>query len=117
MEKSETQLYKYVDLNNLFKKNINLFGGKVEVRQPTLGTVLEARDEEDPKSALVRIMIEYCFVPGTDEKVFEEADKDAILNFPVGGWFSEFNSAVGELTNIDFDKAEKDLEARPTAKP
>jgi len=90
-------------------KVIELFGQEVEVRQPTLAQINKlgkaSADERTP--ALVRIMIEYIYVPGTDTKVFDAADAESLATMPSGKWLSDLNSAIEELTGVNVKDAEK----------
>ena len=93
-------------------KIIDFMGEDVEVRQPTVRQVQELAKEarkEDSDAILLSIM-EYCYVPGTEEKVFEIADKENLLNLPVGDWLNNLNQAIEEMTGIDVKVAEKNLE-------
>ncbi len=92
---------------NFRKEEITLFGAIVELRQPTLGQILEAQEQEDRKVALLKLLVEYCFVPGTEERVFEEADLDAIMNMPFSKDVEKLNEVMLGLTNIDVLGAEK----------
>jgi len=88
-------------------KVIQLFGEDVEVRQPSIGEVLEAReDSTSDRDTLVSLMVRYCYVPGTTERIFEETDSGAIMEWPIGKWFTDFNNAISELTDIDVVSAE-----------
>jgi hypothetical protein len=94
-------------------KEITLFGQKVELHQPTLGQMntvgrLAANDPKIP--GIVRIMTEYCYVPGTDEKVFDIGDAEQLTTMPTGKWLADFNAAVQELTGVDVKAAEKNSE-------
>ena len=89
------------------KKLVNFFGQEVEVRTSSLKEILEVQENEDRKEAIVQIMIRYCYVPGTEEHVFEIADKDSILKLPAGKWLTDMNKAVTELTDINIDDTEK----------
>lgn len=107
----------------VFKKHairtetVTLFGADIELRQPSVGKVLDIRDEPDQKKALVRVLIDYCFVPGTEEPIFEEADLDLIMSWPVGEWFTDLNEAFTKITNIDLGRLEKNLGPTSTGKP
>lgn len=85
---------------------IEFFGEQIEVRQPSLGTVLAQVEEKDKNKAIVRAIINYCYVPGTDEKVFEPEDEAAILNLPASEDIWRLNDAVSKLTGIDTKAAE-----------
>ena len=94
-------------------KIIDFMGEDVEVRQPTVKQVQELAKEakkEDSDAVLLSIM-EYCYVPGTEDKVFEDADKDELLGLPVGEWLNNLNQAIEEMTGVDVRAAEKNLNA------
>ncbi len=93
---------------------IELFGEEVEIRQPTLGQILDIREEDSLKARAVSIIIERVFVPGTDENVFEEGDREALLNMPFGDEIAQINNVINELSGINMDDAEKNSEAIPT---
>lgn len=99
--------------NQTFKViQITMFGQKVDVRQPSIDQIERItqkfrEDTENERSAIVRMIISYCYVPGTEEKVFEDADADMLLTLPGGGWLTEFNKAVSALTELDVGEAEK----------
>ena len=88
-------------------QEITLFGATVELRQPTLGQILSAQEEDDRKVGLLRLLVEYCFVPGTDERVFEDGDLESIMNMPFSKDIEELNKVMLGLTNIDVLGAEK----------
>lgn len=85
---------------------IELFGQQVEIKQPTIREVLDL-NVEDNKEAIVRVLINHCYVPGTNEKVFEEGDREDILSWPVGDWLKRVTEAVERLTNVDVGASEK----------
>ncbi len=92
-------------------KIIDFMGEDVEVRQPTVKQVQELAKEarkEDSDAVLLSIM-EYCYVPGTEDKVFDAADKDQLLGLPVGEWLNNLNQAIEEMTGVDVRAAEKNL--------
>lgn len=103
-------------------ERVTVDGMEVEVRQPTVaerGLILDSAgsiDPENPKRVKVDIaklqvnaVIACCYVSGTDEKVFEEADRDSFLAQPAsrGGWFDELSTAAQRLLNVDLDDAKK----------
>ena len=87
-------------------ETLDLFGESVEIRQPTVGQILDATEYDDQKKALVNILVNYCYIPGTQERIFEPTDEAAIMEWPVGDWFSEINAAIQRLTTIDVAGAE-----------
>lgn len=94
-------------------KQITIFGQVVEIRQPTLSQINnlgKASAANDKTPPFVRMLTEYIFVPGTNEKVFDIADADSLTNMPSGPWIMEINKAVEELTGVDVRAAEKNSE-------
>lgn len=93
--------------NRKFKReSISLFNADVEIRQPTLGMILDAQQDTDRKKAMVKLLVDYCFVPGTDIRVFEDADMDSLLSMPFGDDLLRVNQTIAKLTNIDVLSAE-----------
>ena len=92
-------------------QEITLFGATVELRQPSLGQILEAQEQPERKLALLKLLVEYCFVPGTDDRIFEEADMDNIMNMPFSKDIEHLNDVMLGLTNIDVLGAEKNSDA------
>lgn len=81
---------------------VEFFGEKIELRQPTLGDILKARDNEDRTAAVVNILVSYAYIPGTDEKIFESGDSESLLAMPFGGDFIEVTKALETLTAVNF---------------
>ena len=88
-------------------KLITLWGIEIELRQASLKDVLKASDTDDAETNAVNMVIRYAYVPGTNERIFEPADKDVILSWPFGEDMQKLQKIVGELTGI----TEEDLEA------
>ncbi len=88
---------------------VTVFGAEIEVRQPTIGVIMEVREKGDAIDNMVHMLVNYCFVPGTDVNVFEPGDKDALLAKPWGPDFSDLNKAVADLTGVSLavEAAEK----------
>ena len=91
------------------KKVIELFGQKVEIRQPRVGDILSITESEDGMDRFMKVMLNYCYVPGTDEKVFEEADRDSLAAVPFGPEFDALNEAISELIEVDVKGQEGNL--------
>lgn len=91
----------------LKREEMVLFGAKVEIRQPTLGVILEAQQKGDRKEALLDLLMDYCFVPGTDDKVFEPADVEGLKKLPMQSDITRLNEVIARLTDIDITGATK----------
>lgn len=92
---------------------VTLFGEQVEIRQPSLAVMLEARVTTDNKDAVIDMIIRYSYVPGTNEQLFDPADRDTIANWPFGEDLLEFQTAIAKLTGVDISTREQELNADP----
>jgi hypothetical protein len=87
-------------------QEVEFFGQNLEIRQPPVGEVLDAADSQvagtpdSPKIALIKTLIRYCFVPGSGERVFEEADAENLMQLPWGPDFLRLQEAINKLTGI-----------------
>ena len=84
------------------KKLIEFRGVMIEIRQPKLADILEAQAEPDRTKGVIDTLIRYAYVPGTEEKVFEEADADSFREMAFDKNFIEVNQALEELTDVNF---------------
>ncbi len=89
------------------RERITVFGVEVEIVQPSLGLILKAQENPDRPDAIIDLMIEYCYVPGTKEKVFVAEDKEGIKGFPAGEDIIKISTSIANLTSIDVQEAEK----------
>ena len=95
-------------------KILPLFGAKVEIRQPTLAAILAYQKAiGEDEIAFVRLMIDFCFVPGSKEKVFEEADKESLLQMPFTKELQDFILEITALMGVQVEVAEGNLESNP----
>jgi hypothetical protein len=89
-------------------KEIQFFGTSLELRQPTLGTVLDMQQQSVEHAALY-MLINFAFVPGTDEKVFESADEEGLMKMPFGPDMKRLTDAVNELMGVDVEALQKKI--------
>lgn len=92
---------------------IELFGVEVELRQPNLGAILKTRDASDDVSRAIDMIIEYAYVPGTDDHVFEDTDVAVIKKWPFGEDLARLNGAIADLTGVDIETATEELRDDP----
>lgn len=91
-----------------FRKELTEWDGlEVEVRQPSVLSRREllnaCSDEEgnvDGQELMIWALIQNTYVPGTDEKVFDRADYDSIVNQPTGGFVDHFGKVALEVMNV-----------------
>jgi hypothetical protein len=106
------------------KKTLTVFGEQIEVREPTVGSRAEItkraihiervvdNGDADLSTTIDQLkwnlyaIIFCCYVPGTDEHVFEDTDFDALSGRPVGD-LVELEDTVRELMNIEKDAEKK----------
>ena len=81
------------------------FGTQVEIRQPSLGEILLAEEAATKSEQAVAMVVKYCYVPGTDEKVFEDSDYEALLQLPFGEDFVRVQKAIAQLSDVNVGKA------------
>ena len=84
-------------------------GTKIEVHTPPVREVLKVQDMEDTSERVAHLLIRYCYVPGTTQQVFEEGDKETLLNMPFDGELMALQEAINELSDIDVKAAEGNL--------
>ncbi len=79
-----------------------LYGTKIELRQPSVGDIMNARKEEGESemTGILSLLAEYCYVPETQEKIFESGDAEELLALPFTPEFAEVNAAILEMTGI-----------------
>ena len=94
---------------------VNAFGIELEMRQPSLGDILDLQYMENTKQILIQSLINYCYVPGTKERVFDDADKDIIEALPFDDNFTAIQEAIADLTGVDIDAEKGNLEDDPTS--
>lgn len=90
------------------KREVIFNGVKIEIRQPLLSDIIAARDQGDENSAIVNTLVMYAFLPGTDIKVFEPGDAQALLAMPFGASFADASKAITEMTNVSFPEVKPD---------
>lgn len=74
----------------------------LELRQPLLGDILKAQGSENREAAVIETLVNYAYLPGTDEKVFEDTDKEGLLAMPFGADFIRVSQALERLTEVNF---------------
>ena len=92
---------------------VRLFGTFVELHQPTLGAILDARDEGDERTRTADVFIRYAYVPGTNDRVFQDEDRDLILNWPFTEDLVRIQEIIAELTGVDLQAAIAEMKADP----
>lgn len=78
-------------------------GVTMEYVQPTIGSMYGGGgDSEGPtKAFIIKSMIDNTVVPGTNDKVFEVSDYDAIMEMPASGELQEITRIITELLDLN----------------
>lgn len=84
---------------------VDLFGEKIELRQPTLKQLMKMQTENNSQNAVVQILIAQSVVPGTDEPVFDKEDEESLMSWPVGEWLENLTNAINELSGTTTGEA------------
>lgn len=87
-------------------KIIKVAGADVELRQPLLGQLYaeletDVVESTNKKSIVVKMLLDYCYVPGTDEKVFEDTDKEALMALPFNKDWQDLQTEINSLLDLD----------------
>jgi hypothetical protein len=95
------------------RKEVSLFGQTIELQQPTLRAILDAQNITDNKERSIDMIIQYAYVPGTNDHIFEAGDKEMILQWPFTRELLDIQLAIAELTGVDVGEAEEVLKGSP----
>lgn len=97
----------------------------VEVREPTVKGHARILSEAgisggdvgklDHARMQVAAVLECAFVPGTNERVFDAVDREALLELPVGGWLSQLAQVAVTFLSPDEGAAAKNSEGTVSA--
>jgi hypothetical protein len=94
----------------LKKETVEWNGLKYEIRQASLAErkllrqkVFSEDGSIDIFETLVWLVIRQTYVPGTDDRVFEETDYDIFMNNPAGTFVDEFGEIAAKINNLDVE--------------
>lgn len=92
---------------------IDFQGVLIEIKAPCIGQVLDDSEntQNDRKEAFAQAVIRSCYVPGTDERVFEAGDLLEIVNWPAGDAINKLQAAMSKVMGVeisDHTKSTKD---------
>lgn len=120
---------KTVGSAKIFKSKMVEFDGMdIEIREPSVrdwGKIMKSvmgMNSEDGSNKmeydkyLIWSVIYCAFVPGSDEKIYEDTDYDSLANFPRSGFVGEFSEIAMDMMNDNSEQTEKNLEETATDK-
>lgn len=74
---------------------------QVEIRTPDLEDLLQYRNMEDDDLAMARAIINNVYVPGTDERVFDNTDAEVLMKAKFTKDMKALNKAIMEVLGAD----------------
>ena len=86
---------------------INFFGEDIEIRQPSVRTIMQMSAEEDKSSGAAKMLIGYAYVPETDIKVFDEEDVELLVSMPFNEDWMAVNTSIANMTGVDVEVKEE----------
>lgn len=102
--------------NTVFKrKALTYKGAELEIKQPSLEEVTGMFDQPDSTSRAIYLLIHLAYIPGTDERVFEDTDFDTLKAMPYGPEMTDIQDMISEFFRGNAKEAEKNSEATPTS--
>lgn len=104
-------------LKSTEKKTIELSLGeaKFEFVQPSLKQVGELQDSaEESDNFVIKMLVEFSFVPGTQERVFLNEDYQAFIDMPFGGEIQGITNKISSMLNLNVENKAKNSEGIPS---
>ena len=95
------------------QRDVTIFDIPLVIRQPSLRDIMRARSEDDEAKRMADIIIRYVYIPGGDERAFEEGDAEMIMRWPWGEDLSVLQDAIMDLSGLNIDDAEEELKTDP----
>ncbi len=94
------------------RKLFQIEGGiEIEIRQPSIGArskIMQAagmsagsQEVTDLGALQIAAVVQCCFVPGTNERLFDLSDSEALEELPTADWFDDVSSAALDLMNAE----------------
>ena len=76
---------------------VEAFGVTIEIKYPSLTDLLEYRGAEADDNIMARAIIKNCYVPGTNERVFEDADMELLMEMKFTPDMRRLNGAINKI--------------------
>jgi hypothetical protein len=71
----------------------------IEVRQAQVGQMLDNMGSDNMRQRISRMMISCCYIPGSSEQLFEEADFDMLMQLPADHVYTGLMTAITDNMN------------------
>jgi len=85
----------------LRSKKVELVSGlTIEVRQPTVGYTLDSVEVEDRRRQMLKMVLDHCYMPGTNDRVFGPEDAEVFAGLPTTGDYARIMDAITDLMDL-----------------
>lgn len=98
------------------RERITVWGIDIEVRQPSMRQILGATEITDRKTQLANQIINTCYVPGTDEAIFEPGDIDTILSLPFDENLHKISDTLNTLIGSQKEEEKNSDQTQPVVR-
>ena len=82
-------------------ETIDVFGIQVEIRSPKLEELLQYRGAEEDKAIMARAIVNNVYVPGSEQRVFDDADIPELMKTQFSKDMRKLSTAVTRVLGGD----------------
>ena len=86
---------------------VTFFDEEIEIKQPSVRLLMSMTNEDDKTAAMANMLINYAYIPGTNIKVFDAEDMDALLAMPFNEDWMSINKAIASMTGVEEEVKEE----------
>lgn len=88
---------------------LKFFGTEIELKQPSIGEIQKFGENvvDGGRIPFAQILVDYAYVPGTTEKVFELGDIESLNQLPFNADIQAVVDTIEQFTNLSVKDAEK----------
>lgn len=87
---------------------VDFFGTQIEIRQLRVADMAQlALGMQNEQEAVIATLVHMAYVPGTEERVFDDADADSLKQLPNGPDMTRVAQALKELVDVNLPDAKE----------
>ena len=80
---------------------VSFRGVQIEIRSPALEDLVQYRNASEDDTVMARAIVQNCWVPGTQERVFDETDIPAIMKLKLNADMRRLNKTLTRILGAD----------------
>ena len=80
---------------------ITAFGVQIAVRTPALRDLMQYRDMQNDENLIARAIVNNCYVPGSNDRVFEDTDVEVLSGLAYSSDMKKLNNAIQDVLGDD----------------